>query len=155
MLEASQRRPVWSGPMNCNPPPPVPLAAIPPGFLDLHGAALRFILLGDPALVPLQCGSYFHLLEDIIALLLTWRQRLPWQGQGQAASKGDPMPRTLRPPFQPSQHAALPLLSRPHSRPSWGTRGTRQGHMGPRSHLWCCLPERRYSWCWLCRAPLS
>lgn len=51
-------------------PQPHPVAAGPPGLLDLQGVALRFILLGDPALVPLQSGSHLHLPEDVTALLL-------------------------------------------------------------------------------------
>lgn len=57
--------------------------------------ALRFVLLGDPALVPLQSGSHLHLLEDITALLLARWDRFAWQGQGHTASGGEPHPGTL------------------------------------------------------------
>lgn len=71
-------------------PQPYPVA-----LLHLQGMALRFILLGDPALVPLQSGSHLHLLEDITTFLLARWERLPWWGQGHIASEGEPRPGTV------------------------------------------------------------
>lgn len=98
-----------------------PVAASPPSLPDLQGAALRFILFGDPALVPLQCGANLHLLEDSIALFLACWERLPWWWQGQTASAGAPHPRALRPACSPP-HKLLSLCylvakSRPRRHP--------------------------------------
>ena len=98
-----------------------PVAASPPRHPNLQGVALRLILFGDPALVPLQRGADLHLLEDSIALLLACWERLPWRWQGQAASAGTPHPRTPRPACSPP-HTLLSFCcpvanSRPRRRP--------------------------------------
>lgn len=135
------------GPAEHNSPSPHPVAAGPPDLPDSQGVALRVLLLGDPALVPLQSGSYLHLLEDVTALLLARRERLAWQGRGHAASGGEPHRRTLgflsSPPKMP-----LPLCCPGSTRgPGRATCRTQDwDKRGPWRYLCCCLRELRYSW---------